>query len=150
MLVIAPLSAHTLAKISNGLCDDTLSCIIRAWDYGHHNNASLSSSSSSLGNKTITTLQCNSSNEVGDESKKPIIVAPAMNTAMWEHPCTKVQLQMMHSFWYQNEEIGSSKKDKSSQTYIIDPQVKTLACGDTGKGALANVSDIVQTAKRLI
>ncbi|EFJ14635.1 hypothetical protein SELMODRAFT_97743 [Selaginella moellendorffii] len=32
-MVIAPLSANTLAKISAGLCDNLLSCIVRAWDY---------------------------------------------------------------------------------------------------------------------
>ena len=57
LLLIAPLSAHTLAKISNGLCDDTLSCVIRAWDFGH-----------------------------GDRPGKPIIMAPAMNSAMYQHP----------------------------------------------------------------
>ena len=34
VLVVAPLSAHTLAKFSGGLCDDTLSCVVRAWDFG--------------------------------------------------------------------------------------------------------------------
>nr|XP_018896887.1 PREDICTED: phosphopantothenoylcysteine decarboxylase [Bemisia tabaci] len=32
ILVIAPLDANTLAKISQGLCDNLLTCIIRAWD----------------------------------------------------------------------------------------------------------------------
>lgn len=34
MLVIAPLSANTLAKIAGGLCDNLLTCVVRAWDFG--------------------------------------------------------------------------------------------------------------------
>lgn len=30
--VIAPLSANTLAKLANGLCDNLLTCVTRAWD----------------------------------------------------------------------------------------------------------------------
>ncbi|CAI9761313.1 unnamed protein product [Fraxinus pennsylvanica] len=33
LMVIAPLSANTLGKIAGGLCDNLLTCIIRAWDY---------------------------------------------------------------------------------------------------------------------
>ncbi|XP_020571388.1 phosphopantothenoylcysteine decarboxylase-like [Phalaenopsis equestris] len=33
VLVIAPLSANTLAKVAGGLCDNLLTCIVRAWDY---------------------------------------------------------------------------------------------------------------------
>ncbi|RXH77761.1 hypothetical protein DVH24_039732 [Malus domestica] len=33
ILVIAPLSANTLGKIAGGLCDNLLTCIVRAWDY---------------------------------------------------------------------------------------------------------------------
>eukprot|EP00029_Vermamoeba_vermiformis_P002946 TRINITY_DN13313_c0_g1_i1.p1 TRINITY_DN13313_c0_g1~~TRINITY_DN13313_c0_g1_i1.p1 ORF type:complete len:198 (+),score=56.03 TRINITY_DN13313_c0_g1_i1:84-677(+) len=32
LLVVAPLSANTLAKIANGLSDNLLTCVIRAWD----------------------------------------------------------------------------------------------------------------------
>ncbi|XP_038077472.1 phosphopantothenoylcysteine decarboxylase-like [Patiria miniata] len=32
VLVIAPLDANTLAKIANGLCDNLLTCVVRAWD----------------------------------------------------------------------------------------------------------------------
>ncbi|CAH1119448.1 unnamed protein product [Phaedon cochleariae] len=32
ILLIAPLDANTLAKIANGLCDNILTCIVRAWD----------------------------------------------------------------------------------------------------------------------
>lgn len=33
IMVIAPLSANTLAKIAGGLCDNLLTSIVRAWDY---------------------------------------------------------------------------------------------------------------------
>ena len=33
LLVIAPLSANTMAKIANGLCDNLLTCIVRCWDF---------------------------------------------------------------------------------------------------------------------
>jgi phosphopantothenoylcysteine decarboxylase len=32
-LVVAPLSANTLAKLANGLCDNLLTCVMRAWDF---------------------------------------------------------------------------------------------------------------------
>ena len=106
--VLAPLSAHTLAKIANGLCDDTLSCVLRAWDYGH-----------------------------GERSGKPLILAPAMNTAMWQHPLTCSQLATIQSFW-------ADPETHNTGIQIIEPQVKTLACGEVGTGALASVNDIVE------
>ncbi|KAI3450153.1 hypothetical protein Pfo_006818 [Paulownia fortunei] len=33
VMVIAPLSANTLAKITGGLCDNLLTCLVRSWDY---------------------------------------------------------------------------------------------------------------------
>ena len=33
LMVIAPLSANTLAKAANGLCDNLLTCVLRAWDF---------------------------------------------------------------------------------------------------------------------
>ena len=32
-ILLAPLSANTLAKITNGLCDTLLTCVVRAWDF---------------------------------------------------------------------------------------------------------------------
>jgi hypothetical protein len=31
--VVAPASANTLAKMAGGLCDNLLTCIVRAWDF---------------------------------------------------------------------------------------------------------------------
>ncbi|XP_066557770.1 phosphopantothenoylcysteine decarboxylase isoform X2 [Amia ocellicauda] len=32
LLVIAPLDANTLGKIATGICDNLLTCVVRAWD----------------------------------------------------------------------------------------------------------------------
>lgn len=56
VVVVAPCSANTLAKISTGLADNLGTSVLRAWDLA-----------------------------------KPAVVAPAMNTAMWEHPVTAEQ-----------------------------------------------------------
>lgn len=32
LLAIVPLSANTLAKVVNGVCDNLLTCVVRAWD----------------------------------------------------------------------------------------------------------------------
>ena len=106
LCVIAPLSAHSLAKFSNGLCDDTLSCIVRAWQFG--------------------------------VMGKPLVLTPAMNVAMWEHPLTAQQLNQLVRF-------GTASIDGSCCVYIISPQEKMLACGDIGIGAMADVSTIVDT-----
>ncbi|KAM9815793.1 phosphopantothenoylcysteine decarboxylase isoform 2-T2 [Syngnathus typhle] len=34
LLVIAPLDANTLGKIASGICDNLLTCVVRAWDSG--------------------------------------------------------------------------------------------------------------------
>jgi len=135
LLLVAPLSAHTLAKISNGLCDDTLSCVIRAWDYGH-----------------------------GSRPGKTLLLAPAMNTAMWGHPLTQSQLQTVQGFWNNSRQLSSTSLSSSVQSSsspliytedeiinsnkstvsIISPQVKQLACGEIGNGALASVDEILK------
>jgi len=107
VFLIAPLSAHTLAKLANGLCDDTLSCVARAWDFGSPSRP----------------------------VAKPLILAPAMNTAMWEHPLTQRQLEQMQSF--------------TPKVQVVEPASKLLACGEVGMGALAAVDDIMEAVNRL-
>jgi phosphopantothenoylcysteine decarboxylase len=67
ILVIAPLSANTLAKITGGFSDNLLTSVVRAWD---------------------TTGELESSNPGEGQLRgiKRIVVAPAMNTAMWRNP----------------------------------------------------------------
>ncbi len=57
---------------------------------------------------------------------KPLLIAPAMNTYMYEHFATQKSLQTL--------------KDRG--VCIAEPTSKLLACLDEGKGALAEVEDI--------
>lgn len=50
--------------------------------------------------------------------KGPVILAPAMNTAMWEHPATKKNLETL----------------RSRGCFVIDPDDGWLACGTIGAG----------------
>jgi len=113
VLLIAPLSAHTLAKLAHGLCDDALSCVVRAWDFGH-----------------------------GNRPGKPLLLAPAMNTAMWLHPLTQQQLHEIQCFW-NTSYAPSNSNTLTSGVSIINPDVKALACGEVGTGALASVENIL-------
>uniref|UniRef100_A0A8C6Y0B4 Phosphopantothenoylcysteine decarboxylase n=1 Tax=Naja naja TaxID=35670 RepID=A0A8C6Y0B4_NAJNA len=93
LMLVAPLDANTLAKIANGICDNLLTCVIRAWDVS-----------------------------------KPLFFCPAMNTLMWEHPITARQVGQLKEFGYVE----------------IPCIVKKLVCGDEGRGAMAEISTIVE------
>ncbi|ORX60219.1 flavo protein [Piromyces finnis] len=41
IMLIVPLDANTLAKISNGICDNLLTCIVRAWNFSEKNQKPL-------------------------------------------------------------------------------------------------------------
>ena len=58
----------------------------------------------------------------------PCLLAPAMNTEMWEHPVVKRNLS-----WLQ---------DMGRYT-VVPPVVKRLACGDHGPGGLAEPADLL-------
>ena len=57
----------------------------------------------------------------------PLLIAPAMNTKMWENPITQ----------------DNVKKLKERGVTIVDPSTGELACGYEGKGRLAAIEDIV-------
>ncbi|MCX6778860.1 MAG: phosphopantothenoylcysteine decarboxylase [Candidatus Magasanikbacteria bacterium] len=103
MLLIAPLTANTLAKLSQGRSDNLLTCIFLAWD-----------------------------------KSKPVILAPAMNTKMWEHPVTRRNLKFLVS------DLGGS----GYTICVLDPIAKKLACGEEGVGAMVDISTIVTNTNR--
>ena len=60
LLVIAPLTANTLAKLAYGLADDVLT-------------------------------------EAALAHTGPVLIAPAMNTRMWEHPATQTNVETLRA-----------------------------------------------------
>ena len=67
-------------------------------------------------------------------SHVPLVVAPAANNNMIEHFATQNSLEIL----------------KKNGALVVEPVLKTLACGDVGKGGLASPEVIVEAAiKRL-
>lgn len=58
---------------------------------------------------------------------KKIVIAPAMNTKMYENPATKENLEIL----------------KQRGFIITNPDCGKLACGEEGNGKLANIEDIL-------
>ncbi|MEI4780406.1 phosphopantothenoylcysteine decarboxylase [Streptococcus pasteurianus] len=58
----------------------------------------------------------------------PKLIAPAMNTKMYDNPLTQRNLQILQEVGYQG----------------IEPRSSMLACGDVGRGALAELDAIIQ------
>src|SRR5712672_3174996 len=58
----------------------------------------------------------------------PVIVAPAMNVNMWEHPATRANIETL----------------RARGVRVVSPDEGYLACGMTGKGRLAGVEAIAQ------
>jgi phosphopantothenoylcysteine synthetase/decarboxylase len=64
----------------------------------------------------------------------PILLCPAMNTAMWDQPVVRRNLAWI-------EELGRAT--------VLDPIDKRLACGDVGVGGLPDVADILAAIDRV-
>ncbi len=97
LLVVAPLSANTLAKLAHGLADNVL---------------------------TQTALAFRGS----------VLVAPAMNARMWEHPATRDNLRQLI-------ERGVS---------VVGPESGELAEGETGPGRMSEPELIFERCGTLL
>src|ERR1044071_3002240 len=63
----------------------------------------------------------------------PVVIAPAMNVNMWQHPATQANLEILR---------------KRGHT-IVEPGSGYLACGMTGPGRLADPEAIAQAIARV-
>ena len=124
MMLIAPLSANELAKITQGWSDNLLLSVVRAWD------------TTGLVDpvRSIPGVQWAQGNE-GEAKKKRILVAPSMNTAMWLQPVTKKHVQVLEDEW------GVAN---GGWFEVLHPMEKELACGDVGGGAMKDWNEIVR------
>jgi phosphopantothenoylcysteine decarboxylase len=125
IMIIAPLSANELAKITQGWSDNLLLSVVRAWD------------TTGLVDpvRDIPGVQwAEEKTAEGVIKKKRILVAPSMNTAMWLQPITKKQIDVL------NDEWGVKN---GGWFEILQPMQKELACGDVGGGAMKDWREIV-------
>jgi phosphopantothenoylcysteine decarboxylase len=92
------------------------------------------------------------------DSSRPIVLAPAMNTMMWQHPLTVRQLRQIAldlggvsipAKLSLDDAVERINQDCSGLR-IIAPQSKLLACGDIGVGAMAAMGDIVAAVNLLL
>ncbi len=97
LFVIAPATAHTIAKLAYGFADDAVSA---------------------------TALDC----------RAPLVIAPAMESGMWENPVTQENL---------------TKLVRRGAT-AIGPGEGHLASGLSGQGRLADVEDIVDILRAVL
>jgi phosphopantothenoylcysteine decarboxylase/phosphopantothenate--cysteine ligase len=97
LLVVAPLTANTMARLAHGLADDLL---------------------------TETALA----------HRGPLLLAPAMNTAMWEHPATQANLALL-------VERGAE---------VAGPDDGELAEGLVGRGRMAEPAEIARRVEGLL
>jgi phosphopantothenoylcysteine decarboxylase len=122
IMVIAPLSANELAKITQGWSDNLLLSVVRAWD------------TTGLIDPVRNIPGIIWPQDKDGISKKRILVAPSMNTAMWFQPITTKQVQIL------DEEWGVKN---GGWFEVLQPMEKELACGDIGGGAMKDWREIV-------
>jgi phosphopantothenoylcysteine decarboxylase/phosphopantothenate--cysteine ligase len=67
-------------------------------------------------------------------TKAPVIVAPAMNVNMWEHPATQENIATL----------------RARGVHVVDPGEGYLACGMTGAGRLAATEAIVEKVRDVL
>jgi phosphopantothenoylcysteine decarboxylase/phosphopantothenate--cysteine ligase len=97
LLVVAPATAHALARAALGLADDFLGTLLLA-------------------------------------TRGPVIFAPAMDGGMWEHPAVTAHVATL----------------RARGATVLEPGHGELASGLHGQGRFPEVSDIVETATRLL
>jgi phosphopantothenoylcysteine decarboxylase / phosphopantothenate---cysteine ligase len=65
---------------------------------------------------------------------KPVLVAPAMNPAMWEHPATRRSIAQV----------------QADGVRLVGPNPGDMACGETGLGRMAEPDQIVEAIEQIL
>lgn len=97
LLIIAPATATTLARLANGLADNLLAAIALA-------------------------------------TRAPILLAPAMETDMWQHPATQANIDRLRAWG----------------VYTIGPAEGRLASGGQGPGRMVEPDEVVNMARVIL
>jgi phosphopantothenoylcysteine decarboxylase len=91
------------------------------------------------------------------EPGRPVVLAPAMNTLMWEHPLTGRHLRQLA-----RDEGAAPPEDlpldelvgwmngHCRRLRVVPPASRVLACGDEGVGALAAPEEVVDAVGEML
>jgi phosphopantothenoylcysteine decarboxylase len=87
---------------------------------------------------------------------RPVILAPAMNTLMWQSPVTLRHLRQLLADRAEAPVADGWALDDAPEVFarhaprlvLVPPQAKRLACGDVGVGAMAEVATLAETVRR--
>ena len=97
LLLVAPATAHTIARLAHGMADDLLSV-------------------------TALAVRC------------PLVVAPAMDAGMYEHPATQANIATL----------------RSRGALVVEPVEGRMASGLTGRGRMVEPDELVGHARRVL
>ncbi len=89
---------------------------------------------------------------------RPVVLAPAMNTLMWQHSFTRRHLRSIAAdagaghipAHLADDALIQQINDRSPTLRVVAPVSKQLACGDVGVGALAEVADVVNAIQFML
>jgi phosphopantothenoylcysteine decarboxylase len=92
------------------------------------------------------------------DTSRPVVLAPAMNTLMWQHPFTRRHLRSLAAdagaghipAHLADDALIQQINDRSPTLRVVGPITKLLACGDTGVGAMAEVPDVVAAVQTML
>ncbi|MFO0876712.1 MAG: flavoprotein [Gemmataceae bacterium] len=91
------------------------------------------------------------------EPSRPVVLAPAMNTLMWQHPATLRHLRQLAqdagaqpSTDLTLDDLVPWMNTHCPRLRVAAPETRELACGDTGPGAMAALPTLVQLVAELI
>jgi phosphopantothenoylcysteine decarboxylase len=85
------------------------------------------------------------------DTTRPAVLAPAMNTLMWQHPATARHLRQIAADAGLTglpqsaaaEDVVAAINAAAGALRVVAPESRELACGDVGMGALATPERIV-------
>lgn len=97
IIVVAPATANTLAKIAHGIADNLLTSALLA-------------------------------------ARKPILLAPAMNSGMWEARATRENMETL----------------MRRGCHVVGPGSGRLACGDVGWGRMAEPGEVIAAMNAIL
>jgi phosphopantothenoylcysteine decarboxylase len=122
LLAVAPLDANTLAKLANGLSDNCLTCVWRAWDPARPVVLAPAMNTlmwlHQLTGRHLRQLAADHGGDVPAGLDLDGVVA-----------------------WI---------NERCPRLRIVGPQSKRLACGDVGVGAMADVAEVVAAVGNLV